>query len=183
MQRVVLSIANEFLHRAIRILDAVVHSPGVDVGAERVVQEVDRAIDVALGVLQQVGHLRADQGSDRHDEDENRRDHTEQNDKRRATAGPATTGQPRHSGFDGQGQEQRHQQQDEQREQTVVRVANEDRGQESEPKDDDGFPDPARHLRGVRIELDSAGLLTIRHVTSVLIRTEQSTAGDGTMKP
>ncbi len=63
----------------------------VEFRAERVVDRVDRVADVGLGVLEQIGDLRADQRADRSDEDSGSEQHTEQDERGRAAASPAAS--------------------------------------------------------------------------------------------
>ena len=102
MQRLVLLIADELLHGTVGILDALVHLVGIDLRTERVVQEVDGAVDVTLGVLQQVGDLSGHQSSDRHDEHDHRHDQREKDHQSGATSSPTASFEPGDSGFDGE---------------------------------------------------------------------------------
>ena len=88
-------------------------------------RKFDRAVDVLLGVAEQVGDLLADERADRHDEHEERQEHADQDERGGRAAPPAARRQSVDAGLDRQRQEQRHQQQQEQRRQswsTIERV-------------------------------------------------------------
>ena len=92
---------DELLDRAVRIVELVDHLRGVDVGAERVVDEIDGVGDVPVGFLEQVGDLRSDERADRGDEQQEREQHAEQDGDGRSSAPPSPCGEPVDAGFDG----------------------------------------------------------------------------------
>ena len=136
---------DELLHGAVGIVELVDHLRGVDLGAERVVDEVDGVGDVAVGFLEQLGDLGADERADRGDEQQERDHHAEQDRDRRSPAPPAAGGEPVDAGLDGEREEQRHEQQHEQRRQSVEHVAERERQDEARPEHGDGGNHPARH--------------------------------------
>ena len=111
--------------------------------AERVVDRVDAVGDVRLGVLQEVGDLRAHQRPDRADEHQEHRHHTEEDQRRGAAPTPTASGQPVDTGLDGKGQEHRDGQEHEEAAQLAPDEPNGHRREEPAPEDDDGRDDPA----------------------------------------
>ena len=96
-----------------------------------------------LGVLQEVGDLRAHQRSDRADERQEDRHHTEEDQRRGAAPTPTASGQPVDAGLDGKSQEQRDGQEHEEAAQLAPEEPNGHRREEPAPEDDDGRDDPA----------------------------------------
>ncbi len=65
---------DELLHRPIRISDAIVHCLWVDVGVERVVDELHRVVHILFAVRRQISELSADDGADDADEGQHTED-------------------------------------------------------------------------------------------------------------
>ena len=174
----VLLIVDEPLDGAVGVVEVVDHLLGVEVRPERVVDRVDGVGDVRLGVLEQVGDLRADERPDRADEHEEHRQHPEEDQRRRAPSPPPPLGQPVHAGLDGQCEEHRDGQQHDEPAQLAPEEREGHRREKPAPEDDDGRDDPAREApvhrrsgevvsgRGRRNEV-RGGLVLVRHPRSV----------------
>ena len=89
LDRVALLVLDELLHGAVGVVEVLDDLLGFDVQPERVVEELDRVGDVALGVREQLGDLRPDERADGGEEDDERDEDAEQDRRGRRPAPPA----------------------------------------------------------------------------------------------